>query len=414
MASASMRRGVGALASAAGIAAAAMMLAGPAHAAPTFPPSTSPAPVWYRAGSDTHDTYGNAANLAVNGGVSYVPGQYGDTDAFSFDGTSGLAGTATLGNVRADAFYLSLDMKTTQGGSKPTQLVDKGTACGVAAYLDVSMLPNGAVHVEYRGQAAYASKTGTFGKTITSTTKVNDGTWHSVVVAQYGSTLRLYVDWTHQVRATIAQVPDINNTAPFRVANGDACVTNGSRQPYVGVIDNVYLQNVTDNGDLPANLSTSQENVPTVPAGKSGSMTVDLANLSSTTDAHGTYNFAGNANMTITGISGVPGCTYTIDAVTCSEVPLAADQTAKLTIEFTVDSDAPPGSTLTILQGLFNEDAPDRNHHDDTFPMTVKVAPVAGTPMAAWQIALPVLAGLGLLGGGFVWFRRRRTSAVPA
>lgn len=45
----------------------------------------------------------------------------------------------------------------------------------------------------------------------------------------------------------------------------------------------------------------------------------------------------------------------------------------------------------------------------------VTVGEVVGAPMAAWQVALPVLAGLALLGGGLVWFRRRRSpGTVPA
>ncbi len=80
----------------------------------------------------------------------------------------------------------------------------------------------------------------TSGYSATSTTSVNDGTWHQVAVTRRGVIVRLYIDGTLETTITSAATAKLVNNAPLRALVSTCDGVDGT-QPLTGKLAELMI-----------------------------------------------------------------------------------------------------------------------------------------------------------------------------
>lgn len=343
------------------------------------------------------DTSG--ANLVWNGTAAYsndVFGGAGVGRSFQLDGNTTLTDPDTdVGNLGTGDFAIGLHYKTTSTAGRVILLSKQGTCSGHGpSWLQVA-LANDSVYVEVVSPDSAAEFSG-------SVVPTRDGNWHFVELIRHNDTLHLYFDGT-QIGTRAFTGPNPSNGAPLTLGGG-VCV--GARPDFAGLTGDlayVYL----GAGSTYTLSNATPKAVGTI--GNSGDVTFNYTN-----------NFGTAMLATITPPDGTaladldgPGCKRP-DSNQCAYN--LSGHGAPITASVAIPVNAQDGHTFT--GGTFRMTdtsiplSPASTGWDPAtatanLSFSITAAETQGAPMAAWQIALPLLAGMALLAGGLVWYRRR-------
>jgi hypothetical protein len=187
---------------------------------------------WPSDGS-TADVLGDAPGTLLNG-ATFGPGllreglslnQSSVTEAAVDFGTS-------AGNVGAADFVLSFAILTTQQGI--SDVLSKRVICNRGSHWDVRLYDGKFVVTLDEGSANYTW--------WVSSTPVNDGSWHVVMLVRSGATNRLFVDGVldSTVISPVGAPGNIANGAHLFAGTGP-CVYADGTQPFVGALDEIQL-----------------------------------------------------------------------------------------------------------------------------------------------------------------------------
>jgi hypothetical protein len=253
---------------------------------------------WYPFEGGAQDNTGNGNNGTISGGVAFPSGKLG-AYAAQFDGVS----NTYIGIPRtiSDQFTVAFWMKTTATGGtgqwwSGKGLVD-GEVPGAANDFGVSLVGN---------KAAFG--VGNSDTTITTTSAVNDGTWHHVTATRdsVSGAMNLYLDGAMQATTT---GPQGTRAAPpiLRIGSLQTGVAGGF---FLGSIDDVQIFNrVFPPGEVPSLMNHAPTLTPIFDGSILAGRTLVVSNTAADVDAPAqTLNYSlqnGPAGVAVNAASGV-------------------------------------------------------------------------------------------------------------
>jgi hypothetical protein len=90
------------------------------------------------------------------------------------------------------------------------------------------------------GQIRFELFTGSTSYILDSTTSINDGNWHLVVVTRHGVTISIYIDGNLEATTTSATTVNVTNDARMR-AGVSKCVGVAGIHPFIGELDELMI-----------------------------------------------------------------------------------------------------------------------------------------------------------------------------
>ncbi|MCW5852363.1 MAG: VCBS repeat-containing protein [Anaerolineae bacterium] len=195
----------------------------------------------FRGEGNADDSIAGGASGAINGGVTFTPGQVGQ--AFNFPGSGGSpSSTPNVEYLATDFapgtgdFTVALGLKTTSTG---VQAVLGNRADASAGNFFGVRMSNGILDV-----ATWQDASSTNYAFVDSSVALNDGNFHSIVVTRQGATLNLYIDGSLDASATAAAASAVNilGAYPFRLGaeQGSAAMFTPA---FTGLLDEVQIYN---------------------------------------------------------------------------------------------------------------------------------------------------------------------------
>jgi len=138
-----------------------------------------------------------------------------------------------IGNFGTSDFTIEFYIKTTAADNNAQFLIAKRSVCGHASFFNVG-ITNGVVYFEID-----QDNNGTNINDLTSTTAVNDGTWHHVALVRSGTSLTFYIDGVASGSETNSFITNVNNSDNLTIGGfGSNCTTN---QNFVGSLDELRI-----------------------------------------------------------------------------------------------------------------------------------------------------------------------------
>lgn len=196
--------------------------------------TTTPAH-WWQAEGNAKDSVGADNGRLV--GAGFGPGVFGPDQAFSFaGGGQRVVFNKSGGNRGRGDFTFAFDIKTT--ATVHQAVWDKRIAC------DTDGTPFWGFRANGRGSPAgsidfeYGTPLPSY--SATSTTRVNDGKWHLVVVTRHGVTVKLYIDGNLEATTTTPTTQYLANNAPMR-AGVSTCDGIDGTHPFTGELDELMI-----------------------------------------------------------------------------------------------------------------------------------------------------------------------------
>lgn len=323
---------------------------------------------------------------------------------FTFDGTNYVSGPPALGNMGSDDFRIDMVVRTSQTDAFTHDILSNRASCAGAPFWQVFVSNNG-VFAEFRSTDGSPT-------TLLNPTPVNDGTMHQIIIERVGSTLSVTVDATTESTPIVGSGDFTTVDQHVSLGGGNPCVNVGNLRPFVGAVDRLFI----DQGNDPQgqDLQLDQASTPTVPAGGSGSFVVYRENQSESQADSAHAVFTAPPGITFTSASDPNSTCSVVDAsrIDCGEVAYGSGDNANpVTIGFTVDPSAAPGSTVNVTGDFSLLSNTDPDHaNDQGIPLSINIAPQGGVPLADPIVAGGFIALVGLvLGTGMIL--RRRTQA---
>jgi Concanavalin A-like lectin/glucanases superfamily len=134
------------------------------------------------------------------------------------------------GNRRRGDFTLAFDIKTT--ATRSQAVWEKRIACNSDGTPFWGFRMTGVIGFElFTGRAGYSA---------VSTTSINDGKWHLVVVTRHGVTISLYIDGNLEATTTSATTVNVTNDARLR-AGVSKCDGVDGTHPFIGELDELMI-----------------------------------------------------------------------------------------------------------------------------------------------------------------------------
>jgi hypothetical protein len=224
----------------AGLVAGSLLVAAPASAGASAIPAPAatptPAHLWHAEGN-AMDSVGTDNGTLV--GAGFGPGVLGPDQAFSFaGGTQRVVFNKSGGNRRRGDFTFAFDIKTT--ATRGQAVWEKRIACNSdgTPFWDFRAGPYPLPGATYTAQ--FERFNGSTPFHLDSTTIINDGKWHLVVVTRHGVTLSIYIDGNLEDTTTSPTTVKVTNDARMR-AGVSRCTGVDGTQNFIGELDELMI-----------------------------------------------------------------------------------------------------------------------------------------------------------------------------
>ena len=203
------------------------------HRADRIASTSVPQPAhWWQAEGNAKDSVGSDDGTLK--GATFEPGVHGTDQAFSFDGQRAQVVFNNVGGNRwRQDFTFSFFVKTT--GQTKQAVGEKRPVCDAASFWDFRLSAAGLVQ-----PTLYGGRGRDWTPGLSSTTSVNDGSWHAVALSRHGTTASLYIDGQLEATATTAHPVYLNNDARLRMGMS-VCVGVDGARPFTGELDGLRI-----------------------------------------------------------------------------------------------------------------------------------------------------------------------------
>ena len=262
------------------------------------PPGYLPVPShWWRGDGDATNSTG-AEHGTASGGVTYVPGRFGQ--AFRFDGINGeVSFGTTAGNFGTGDFTVAYWVSTPS--SATMYPLSKRPACGHQNFWAVSM-SNGGTAMEVDQDLAGNNYLAVF-----CTNSAADNQWHHFAFVRRSGQLDCYLDGKLSGSNTTNGVAALSNTALLKAGNSP-CVGISGIVFYSGLLDEIKIYcSALSASQIAASAGLPDPNLPRLNIAR----LTGAVRLSWTTNAPG-YLLETNATLTLPAGWGVLTSNYSI------------------------------------------------------------------------------------------------------
>jgi hypothetical protein len=224
----------------AGLVAASLVMGAPAGAGASAIPARAatptPAHLWHAEGN-ADDSVGADNGTLV--GAGFGPGVLGPDQAFRFaGGEQRVVFNKFGGNRRRADFTFAFDIKTT--ATRGQAVWEKRIACNSdgTPFWDFRTASYPVPGADYTAQFELFNGSTPFH--LDSTTIINDGKWHLVVVTRHGVTISIYIDGNLEATNTSPTTVKVINDARMR-AGVSKCDGVDGTQPFIGKLDELMI-----------------------------------------------------------------------------------------------------------------------------------------------------------------------------